>query len=83
MKHIIVFFGMFLAYYHFLVSAAEVMKKLQLVCNMELLVISSMSEVGREQKVCFGAFLRLTKVFLSSRKINCDLRPPLPHPLPP
>ena len=48
------------ACHHFHVSAAEVLEILQLVCNMELLVISSMSEVGSEHKVGFGDFLRLT-----------------------
>ena len=51
------------ARHHFLVSATEVPEIVQLVFNMELLAIYSMSEVGSEHKVCFGAFLRLTKVF--------------------
>ena len=51
------------ACHHFLVSATEVPEIIQLVLNMELLAISSMSEVGSEHKICFGAFLRLTKVF--------------------
>ena len=51
------------ACHHFLVSATKVLKVVQLFCNMELLAISSMSEVGSEHKVCFGAFLRLTNVF--------------------
>ena len=51
-------------------SATEVPEIVELVFNMELLAISSMSEVGSEHKVCFGAFLRLTKVFLSSKKIT-------------
>ena len=40
-------------------SATEVLEKVQLVCNMELLAISSMSEIGSEHEVCFGAFLTL------------------------
>ena len=46
-------------------SATEVLEIVQqlLVFNMELLEISSMSEVKSEHKVCFGAFLRLTKGF--------------------
>ena len=47
------------ACHYIFVSAAEVLEIVQLVCNMELLVISSMSEVGRERKVCFVAFLKL------------------------
>ena len=43
-------------------SATEVPEIVQLVFNMELLTISSMSEVGSEHKVCFGSFLRLTQV---------------------
>ena len=39
-------------------SATEVPEIVQLVFNMELLAISSMSEVGSEHKVCFVAFLR-------------------------
>jgi hypothetical protein len=45
------------------VSATEVPEIEQLVFNMELLAISSMCEIGSEQKVCFGDFLRLTMVF--------------------
>ena len=75
MKHIFVFFlhvlGLLIkakeylkgACHHFLVSATEVPEIVQLVFNMGLLAISSMSEVGSQHKVCFGAFLRLTKVF--------------------
>ena len=48
---------------HFLVSATEVPEIIQLVFNMELLAISRMSEAGSEHKVCFGAFLRLKKIF--------------------
>ena len=44
-------------------SATEVSEIVQMVFTMEILAISSMSEVGSEDKVCFGAFLRLTKVF--------------------
>ena len=51
------------ACHHFPVSATEVPEIVQLVFNMELLAISSMSEVGSEHKVCFGAFLRHTKAF--------------------
>ena len=43
-------------------SAKEVPEIVQVVFNMELLAISSMSEVGSEHKVCFGAFLRFTKI---------------------
>ena len=42
-------------------SATEVPEIVQLVFNMELLAISSMSEVRSEHKVCFGAFLRHSK----------------------
>ena len=38
-------------------SATEVPEIVQLFLNMELLAISSMSEVGSEHIVCFGAFL--------------------------
>ena len=48
---------------HFLESATEVPEIIQLVFNMELFAISSMCEVGSEHKVCFGVFLRVTKVF--------------------
>ena len=67
------------------VSATEVLEIVQLVCNMELLAISSMSEVGSEHKVCFGAFLRLTKVFWAAKKSpkECDLWPPPPPTGPP
>ena len=51
------------ACHHFLVSATEVPEIVQLVFNMQLLAISSMSEVGSEHKVCFVAFLIHTKVF--------------------
>ena len=51
------------ACHHFLELATEVPEIVQLIFNMELLAISSMSEVGIEHKVCFGAFLRPTKVF--------------------
>ena len=51
------------ARHRFLVSATKVPELVQLVLNMELLAISSMCEVGSEQKVCFGAFLRFTKDF--------------------
>ena len=47
----------------FLVSATEVPEIVQLVFTMDLLAISSMSEVGSEHKVCFEAFLRHTKAF--------------------
>ena len=43
------------ACHHFLVSATKEPEIIQLVFNMELLAISSMSEVGSEHKVCFGA----------------------------
>ena len=64
MKHILVIFGMFWprlksilkGALHFLVSATEVPKIVQLVFNMELLAISSMSEFRCEHKVCFVAF---------------------------
>ena len=52
------------------ISTTEVPELVQLVFNMELLAISSISEVGSEHTVCFGAFLRLSKVFLSSKKIT-------------
>ena len=53
-------------------SATEVPEIGQLVFNMELLAIFSMYEVQREHKVCFGASLRLTKVFclLAVKKIT-------------
>jgi hypothetical protein len=51
------------ACHHFLVAATEIPEIVQLVLNMELFAISSMCEIGSEHKVCFGAFLRLTKVF--------------------
>ena len=51
------------ACHHFLVSATEVPEIVQLVFNMELLAIASMSEVGIEHKVSFGAFVRHTKAF--------------------
>ena len=44
-------------------SATEVPEIVQLAFNMELLAISSMSEVRSEHKVGFGAFFRLTKGF--------------------
>ena len=44
-------------------SSTEVPEIVQLVLNMELLAISSVTEVGSEHTVCFGAFLELTKVF--------------------
>ena len=44
-------------------SATEVLEIVQLVFRLELLTISSMSEVGSEHKVGFGAFLRHTKDF--------------------
>ena len=47
------------ACHHFLVPATEVPEKVQLVFSMELLTISSMSQVRSEHKVCFGASLRL------------------------
>ena len=40
---------------HFLVSATEVPETVQLVFSMELLAMSSMSEVRSEHNVCFGA----------------------------
>ena len=49
-------------------SATEVPDIVQVVFNMELLAIPSMSEVGSEHKVCFVAFLRHTKVFLTAKK---------------
>ena len=48
---------------HFLVPGTEVPETLRLVFSMELLAISSMSEVGSEHTVCFGASFRLTKSF--------------------
>ena len=42
---------------------------LKMVFIMELFAIPSMCEVGSEHKVCFGAFLRLAKKNLSSKKI--------------
>ena len=51
------------ACHHFLVSTTEVPEIVHLVSSMELLAISSKSEVGSEHKVGFGAFLRPTKVF--------------------
>ena len=56
-------------------SATEVPEIVQLVFNMELLAISSMSEVGSEHKVCFVAFIRHTKVFRAAKKSpkECDL----------
>ena len=51
-------------------SATEVPEIVQLVFNIELLAISSMSEVGSEHKVCFGAFFKTYKGFLSSKKIT-------------
>ena len=44
-------------------SATEVPEIVQLVFNMELLAISSMSVVGCGHIVCFGAFLRPAKAF--------------------
>ena len=63
-------------------SATEVPEIVQLVFNMELLAISSMSEVRSEHKVCFGDFFRLTKGFWAAKKSpkECDLRPPPPPP---
>ena len=64
-KHILVFFLHVLgpltkakeyfngALHHFLMSAAKALEILQLVCNMELLVISKMSEFGSQHKACF------------------------------
>ena len=57
MKHIVVILKHVLSYakeyfqgdcHHFLLSATEVPEKVQLVLNMELLAISSMSEVTSE-----------------------------------
>ena len=41
------------ACHNFLVPATEVLETVQLVVSMELLAISSMSEVRSEHKVCF------------------------------
>ena len=42
------------ACHHFLVSATEVLEIIQLVFNMELFAMSSMSEVGSEHTVGLG-----------------------------
>ena len=66
------FFGMFEAktreYFegvcdHFLVPAPEKREMVQLIFGMKLLTIYSLLEAGSENKVCFGASLRLTKSF--------------------
>ena len=63
MIHILVFFCAFirprLEYFqgvchHFLVPDTEVTETVQLVFSMELLSITSMSEVRSEDKVCFS-----------------------------
>ena len=51
---------------HFLVSATKVPELLQLVFNMELLAISSMSEVRSEHKVSFGASLKVLSLNIFS-----------------
>ena len=48
----------------------DVLELVQLVFNIELLAISSMSEVRSERKVCLWAFLRFTKGFVSIKKIT-------------
>ena len=53
---------------HFLVSATEVLKIIQLVLNIKLLAITSMSEVGSEHSWFWG-FLKTYKGFLKSKKI--------------
>ena len=59
------FFGLFeaIAREYILVLAIEVPGTVRLILGMKLLTIYSVSEVGSEHKVCFGASLRLTKVF--------------------
>ena len=55
-KRILVFFSMCYAQgacHHFFMSAAEIPEIVKLVINMQLLAISSMSEVRSEHKVCF------------------------------
>ena len=54
--------------HQFLVPATEVMETVQLFLSMELLAMSSLSEVRSEHKVCFGAYLRLKKGFKAVRK---------------
>ena len=44
---------------YFTVPTTEVPKTLRLVFGMYLLTIYSLSEVGSEHKVCFGASFRL------------------------
>ena len=66
-----------------LVPATEVQETIWLVFSMEILAISSMSEVGSEQKFSFGTSLRLTKGFLSNEKlakgsVTTDHHPPPP-----
>ena len=49
-------------------SDTEVPEAGQPVFSMELLTIFSMSEVRRQYKVYFGAFLRLTKGFRTAKR---------------
>ena len=50
--------------------ATEVQEIVQMVFNMELLAISSMSEVRSKHKVCFRASLRFSKGFCASKNSN-------------
>ena len=85
MKHILINFfkaifrpslkNIFVACHNFLEPVTEVPQIVQLVSNMELLAISSISEVRSEHNDYFRTSLRHTKGFLRSKKSlkNCDL----------
>ena len=64
---------------HIFVPATEVPKTIWLVFSMELLATSSMSEVGSEHKVWFGASLRLINDFWA---VTDHLRKCTTDPLP-